>query len=102
MRWQAGAWRARLGSVGCMWKAGSVMTVLCLLELDGTAAADASVRAVTLARSLGDTSVRTVVFGDSGQVPAAALADYGVTDVYAVEPGSVDGYARLAWARVLA
>jgi electron transfer flavoprotein alpha subunit len=78
------------------------MTVLCLVELDATAPADASLRALTLARSLGDSSVRTVAFCDSEQVPAAALADYGATDVYVVEPGSLDGYAPQAWARVLA
>ena len=78
------------------------MSVLCLVELDGRTPSDASLRALTLARSLGDTSVRTAVFADSAQVPAAALADYGVTDVYAVEPSAVDGYAPQAWARVLA
>jgi electron transfer flavoprotein alpha subunit len=106
------------------------VSVLCLVELDGRTPSDASLRALTLARSLGDTSVRTVVFGDSAQVPAAALADYGVTDVYAVEPSAIalaggsargvrgDGappegagtvvrpgqhcYAPQAWARVLA
>ena len=78
------------------------MTVLVLVELDGAGPADASLRALTLGRSLGDTSVRTVVFTDSAQVPAAALADYGVTDVYVIEPSAVDGYAPQAWARVLA
>jgi electron transfer flavoprotein alpha subunit len=78
------------------------MSVLCLAELDAEAPADASLRALTLARALGDTSVRTVVFADSAQVPVAALAGYGVTDVYVVEPSAVDGYAPQAWARVLA
>ena len=78
------------------------MTVLCLVELDDGGPADASLRAVTLARSLGDTCVRTVVFGDTASVPADALAGYGVTDVYVVEPGVLDGYAPQAWARVLA
>jgi electron transfer flavoprotein alpha subunit len=78
------------------------MTVLCLVELDDGGPADASLRAVTLARSLGDTSVRTVVFGDTASVPADVLAGYGVTDVYVVEPGVLDGYAPQAWARVLA
>ena len=91
------------------------MSVLCLVELDGDGPADVSLRALTLARSLGDPSVRTVVFGDSAQVPADALAGYGVTDVYVVEPGllAVTGghggvvppgqhcYAPQAWARVL-
>ena len=78
------------------------MTVLCLVELDGGAPADASLRALTLARSLGDTSVRTVVFTDAAELHGAALADYGVTDVYVIEPAAVDGYAPQAWARVLA
>jgi electron transfer flavoprotein alpha subunit len=78
------------------------MTVLCLVELDSAEAADSSLRALTLARSLGDPSLGAVVFADSALVPAAALADYGVTDVYVIEPGSLDGYAPQAWGRVLA
>jgi electron transfer flavoprotein alpha subunit len=78
------------------------MTVLCLMELDGAEPADVSLRALTLARTLGDPSLGAVVFADSGDVPAAALAGYGVTDVYVIEPGSLDGYAPQAWARTLA
>ena len=78
------------------------MTVLCLVELDGADPADVSLRALTLARTLGDPSLGAVVFADSGDVPAAALADYGVTDVYVIEPGSLEGYAPQAWGRVLA
>jgi electron transfer flavoprotein alpha subunit len=78
------------------------MTVLCLVELDGLDPADASLRALTLGRSLGDTSVRAVVFADSASVPAAALASYGVTDAYVIEPGALEGYAPQAWGRVLA
>jgi electron transfer flavoprotein alpha subunit len=77
------------------------VTVLCLVELDGGAPADASLRALTLARSLGDTAVGTVVFADAADVPAAALAAYGVTDVYVTEPSTLEGYAPQAWARVL-
>jgi len=78
------------------------MTVLCLTELDGDDPADASLRALTLGRSLGDPSLAAVVFTDSAHVPAAALADYGVTDVYVIEPSALEGYAPQAWARVLA
>src|SRR5580704_14064503 len=81
---------------------GSLMTVLCLTELDGDDPADASLRALTLGRSLGDPSLAAVVFTDSAHVPAAALADYGVTDVYVIEPSALEGYAPQAWARVLA
>jgi electron transfer flavoprotein alpha subunit len=99
------------------------MTVFCLVELDGgavdggAAAADVSLRALTLARELAASSaadsgrgeVAAVVFG--GGCPAggaepeigpglvADLAAYGVTDVYAIS--GIDGYAPLAWARVL-
>jgi electron transfer flavoprotein alpha subunit len=78
------------------------MTVLCLTELDGDDPADASLRALTLGRSLGDPSLAAVVFTDSAHVPAAALADYGVTDVYVIEPSALEGYAPQAWARALA
>jgi electron transfer flavoprotein alpha subunit len=82
------------------------MTVLCLVELDGGEPADASLRALTLGRTLGqslpDTSVRAVVFADAASVPTTALAAYGVSDVYVIEPGTLDGYAPQAWARVLA
>ena len=78
------------------------MTVLALVELDGTDPADASLRAVTLGRSLDDPALGAVVFADSDAVPAAALAAYGITDVYVIEPGTLDGYAPQAWGRVLA
>ncbi len=74
------------------------MTVLVLVELDGGEPADASLRALTLARSLGD--VKAVVF--AGTAPQDILAGYGVTDVYVIEPGSLEGYAPQAWARTLA
>ena len=78
------------------------MSVLCLVELDAGAPSDASLRALTLARSLGDSSVRTVVFIEAAELTGAALADYGASDVYVIEPSAVDGYAPQAWARVLA
>jgi electron transfer flavoprotein alpha subunit len=78
------------------------MTVLALVELDGAQVGaqvtDGSLRALALARSLPG-PVAAVVFADSAAVPSSTLAEYGVTDVYAVEP---DGYAPLGWARVLA
>src|ERR1700748_765035 len=78
------------------------MPVLCLVELDGDQPADASLRALTLARTLGGASVRAVVFAEAADVPTDALAGYGVTDVYVIEPGSLEGYAPQAWARTLA
>src|SRR5690349_16555310 len=77
---------------------GALVSVLVLVELDGGEPADASLRALTLARSIGD--VRAVVFADVA--PQDALAGYGVTDVYLVESSSLEGYAPQAWARTLA
>jgi electron transfer flavoprotein alpha subunit len=78
------------------------MTVLCLVELDGAEPADASLRALTLARTLGDPFLGAVVFADSANVSASTLGAYGVTDVYVIEPSVLEGYAPQAWARVLA
>jgi electron transfer flavoprotein alpha subunit len=79
------------------------MTVFCLAELDGDAVADASLRALTLARGLAagaSTTVAAVAFCDQDTAPGRDLAAYGVSHVFAVS--GVDGYAPLAWARVLA
>jgi electron transfer flavoprotein alpha subunit len=85
------------------------MTVLCLVELDGTGAADASLRALTFARDVAgpDGQLAAVVFGEAGALAGEApagetLAAHGVTDAYVVEPAQLAGYAPLAWARVLA
>ena len=82
------------------------MTVWCFVELDGDAVADASLRALTLARGLlpdgGGSGVAAVVFC-APPLAGGALADlaaYGAADVYVVS--GVDGYAPQAWARVLA
>src|SRR5438093_8221047 len=94
---------------------GAGMTALVLVELDGGAPADASLRALTLARSIGD--VNAVVFASAA--PQDILASYGVTDVYLIEPSSLrlaggsggdqgfvppgeHCYAPQAWARTLA
>lgn len=89
------------------------MTVLCLVEQDGGAVTDASLRALTFARSLaGDAllapstppgaGTAAVLFGEAAGVPAQTLASYGVSGAHVVEPGQLAGYAPLAWARVLA
>jgi electron transfer flavoprotein alpha subunit len=77
------------------------MTVFCLVELDCGAVADASLRALTIARSLaaelGHAGPAAVVFGDAD---GASLAEFGVTDSYQVT--GIDSYAPQAWGRVLA
>ncbi len=79
------------------------MTVFCLAELDGDAVAEASLRALTLARGLGAASGLAAVVFCALPVADSALADlavYGADEVYVV--AGVDGYAPQAWARALA
>src|SRR5262249_35298052 len=89
-------------------RAGSpAMTVLCLVEQDGTGVSDASLRALTFARALAGERLAAVLFADaaalaSGAPARQALAGAGVSDAYVIEPGQLAGYAPLAWARVLA
>jgi electron transfer flavoprotein alpha subunit len=81
------------------------MSVVVLAELDGAEIADASLRALTLARDLaGDSGeqLAAAVFTGDDDLPGPAaeqLAAYGAADVYAVD---VPGYAPAAWARALA
>ncbi len=82
------------------------MTVLCLIERDGDGAAEASLRALTLARGLAGSAdtgeqVLGVAFGDE-EAGLAELARYGVSEVHAVRAPELDGYAPQAWARALA
>jgi electron transfer flavoprotein alpha subunit len=79
------------------------VTVLCLVEVDGGAAVDASLRALRFARGLAgpDGRVVALAFGAAAAMPANALTAHGVTAIYAVEPTAVPGYAPVAWARVL-
>ena len=74
------------------------MSVFCLVEADDGAIVEASLRALTLARGLAaGGGLAAVVFSD---VPAADLAEYGVTEVHVA--AGIEGYAPLAWARALA
>jgi electron transfer flavoprotein alpha subunit len=101
------------------------MTVLCLMEYDSAGAADASLRALTLARDLADSAggeVAAVLFAAGGGaepvlpgavlpeavlpeavLPEAVVGDlaaHGVATAWVVSAGP--GYAPAAWARGLA
>jgi len=80
------------------------MTVCCLVELDGGAVTDASLRALTFARGLAvdGSGLMAVLFGedDPGAAAAAELTAFGVTRWLGVTENG--GYAPLAQARVLA
>jgi electron transfer flavoprotein alpha subunit len=72
------------------------MAVLALVELDNGEPSDGSLRALTIARSLGG-PVAAVVFGTLASPEAV-----GGCDIYQVPASAVDGYAPVAWARTLA
>jgi electron transfer flavoprotein alpha subunit len=81
------------------------MTVLCLLETDGDAVTDASLRALGLARKLADSGGKDLAAAFVGQPSAAVLptlADLGVTDLHLIELPQLTGYAPMAWGRSLA
>ena len=84
--------------------------VLCLLELDGGNPADASLRALSFARSVASAagaSLTAVMFGapdGAGPGPdkvAGQLAGFGVTELCTVTAPGLAGYAPAAWARAL-
>jgi electron transfer flavoprotein alpha subunit len=81
------------------------MPVLVFAELDGDTIAEASLRALTLAREVGSPLAVALFTPAPAPVPAPApaltptLGAYGVTEIYDI---SIDGYAPQAWARALA
>ncbi|MGN6795506.1 MAG: electron transfer flavoprotein subunit alpha/FixB family protein [Streptosporangiaceae bacterium] len=81
------------------------MTVLCLIETDAGGAADASLRALAVARELAASAgeeLGAAWFGPDAAVPAADLAVAGVSRAWAIGSAELSGYAPLAWARALA
>jgi electron transfer flavoprotein alpha subunit len=83
------------------------MTVLCLVERDGAGPdagpADASLRALTFARSVAGSAgvnLAAVLFGPVSAAAGHELTRYGVTAGYAVT--GAERYAPLGWARALA
>lgn len=77
--------------------------MLCFVEHDDEGVVDASLRALTFARTLGESSGSTLVAAIVGTMSDATLESlsvFGVSEAYEVSLG-VDAYAPLAWARVL-
>ncbi len=77
------------------------MTVLCLVEQDRRGIIDASLAALTFARTLAETPSAAVI-GAAGALEVSVFSAYGVTDAYTVESDLLASYAPLAWARALA
>ena len=81
------------------------MTVLCLIETDAGGAADASLRAVAVARDLAASAGEDLAaawFGPVAAVAPGGLAAAGVSSAWAIGSAELSGYAPLAWARALA
>lgn len=76
--------------------------VLCLVEYDDDGVVDASLRALTFARSLQESGpLVAALVGPLSDAHRFTLAAYGVDDVYAIGAAGLDAYAPLAWARSL-
>jgi electron transfer flavoprotein alpha subunit len=81
------------------------VTVLCLVEVEGPALADSSLRVLSFARELAQstgTGLAVALFGSAGMVPAGELGGCGVTDAYVIDSPPLAAYAPVAWARALA
>ncbi len=81
------------------------MTVLCLVEHDATGAIDASLRALSFARSLGESSGDPLAAALVGDIPPATLEQleaFGVSDAYAIESDELEAYSPTGWARAVA
>ena len=82
------------------------MTVLCLIETDaGGGAADASMRALAVARGLARSAGEDLAaawIGPAEAISPAELVAAGVGRAWAIGSADLSGYAPLAWARALA
>jgi len=81
------------------------VTVLCLIETEaGGGAADASMRALVVARGLADSAgedLAAVWVGPAEAIDPAGLVSAGVSSAWAIGSAGMSGYAPLAWARAL-
>ena len=81
------------------------MTVLCLVEPDGDALADASLRVLALSGRLAESGAEDLAaafIAEPAPGVLAALAACGVSDLHAVSSPRLVGYAPAAWGRSLA
>jgi electron transfer flavoprotein alpha subunit len=82
----------------------STSSVLCFVEHDETGVTEASLRALTFARELAETSdaaLSAVLLGPVAAITTGMLGDFGVTDAYNVLNQQLQAFAPVAWARSL-
>ncbi|HEY5267046.1 MAG TPA: electron transfer flavoprotein subunit alpha/FixB family protein [Acidimicrobiales bacterium] len=81
-----------------------VAGVLCFVECDDDGVVDASLRALTFARSLAESSGGPLVAAAFGIVPSTvleSLSTFGVRDAHQLLLNGLEAYAPLGWARAL-
>jgi electron transfer flavoprotein alpha subunit len=79
-------------------------TVLCLVEHDDTGVLEASLRALTFARGLAqssDAALSAVLIGSVSASTLSTLEAFGVADAYNVTDERLEAFAPVAWARCL-
>ena len=80
------------------------MTVLCLVEHDGNEPIDASLRALSFARILAESSgdpLVAVLVGDVSATSLETLGTFGVGEAYSIESDELDSYAPVGWAKAI-
>ena len=80
------------------------MTVLCLVEHDGTEPIDASLRALSFSRALAESSgepLAAAVVGAVSPPLLGTLGTFGVDEAYSIESDELTCYAPRGWARAL-
>jgi electron transfer flavoprotein alpha subunit len=80
------------------------MSVLCLVEHDGVDPSDASLRALSFARSLAESSgdsLSAAVVGEISPSLLETLGTFGVLKAYSILSDRFGSYAPLGWARAL-
>jgi electron transfer flavoprotein alpha subunit len=79
-------------------------SVLCLIETDGDAVIEASLRALSFAKSLARSSNARLIAAHVGEISGTTLAtlgSFGVDDAYAITSTRLSSYAPVAWAQSL-
>jgi electron transfer flavoprotein alpha subunit len=80
------------------------VSVLCLVEHDESGVTDATLRALSLARRLAESSDETLSalsVGSPNDLALRSLAEYGVSELHPVVLSALETYAPVAWATSL-
>jgi electron transfer flavoprotein alpha subunit len=79
-------------------------SVLCFIETDGDVVIEASLRALSFARSLAQSTQAPLIGAHVGEIretTLATLGSFGVDEAYAITATELNSYAPVAWAQSL-